>query len=529
MTRYLYHSSVLKTALFFLLCGFWLYFAGCSKTIKESGSNNGGAPVVDPPGNSGSSDSLAMYSQIPQSDIYEVTVIRASGAREKQLVFQNACPVYQKGFMNMTSNDMYPLNIFKDRTINWTSFSFSGAITVEVKLLSQGRVSMNGSVQVFPSRHLISPSVNGNTISFALTKPGQFSVEIGANGYKNGLMIFANPAETEKPDTLATAYKVLRNASVQDMATVGGNYAGIYFRPGVHNIGVYHIPGNIKNVYLADGAWVYGSLIMDGNANVHIFGRGVLSSAKLNYRESHCVEAINQSNNITLEGITIADAKYFGVRLIGKNNKVSWVKVIGGWTYNCDGIAVFDNSTVSNCFIWANDDNIKVYRNNITVSDCVCWQLNNGGVIQLSWGNGNATGVNILRTDILHAEWNNDEVNRGVISCVGDKFAEGGMYGLQKDFLIQDLVTETTVPLVFRISPNPASPDEIHGMVFKDWKLKMNLPASFHNYLAGTDPAHPFDGLVFDNVTLNGSKLGSSDWVSRLQIDTANIVTPVFR
>ena len=503
-----------------LLCLYLIpvFFIHCSKIIHII------PPQHYPPG-----IDTAVYSQVPQSDIYEVTVIRDGVSREKQLVFQSVCPIYQQGYMNMTTNDMYPLNIFKGRTINWTTFSFSGHVTIEVKLLSQGRLAMDNNVKILPTRYGIHPVVNGNTIVFDLNKPGQCSVEIGDSGYKNGLMIFANPAETNKPDTTAGTYKVLRSAAVQDVAAVGSPYTGIYFKAGVHNIGVYHIPVTVKNVYLEEGAWVYGTLIMDGNAGVHIFGRGILSSAKLNYRQSHCVEAITQSNNITLEGITIADAKYFAVRLIGKNNSVSWVKVVGSWTYNCDGIAVYDNSQVSNCFIWANDDNIKVYRDNISFTDCVVWQLNNGGVIQLSWGNGNATHVTITRTDILHGEWNNDAVNRGVISCVGDKFAAGGMNGLQQNFLIEDLVTETPVPLIFRISPNPASPNEIHGMVFKNWNVQMDMSKGFHNYLQAGDAAHPFDGLMFDHFIFNGTQLTSSNWIGLARFDTANIQPPVFQ
>ncbi len=93
----------------------------------------------------------------------------------------------------------------------------------------------------------------------------------------------------------------------------------------------------------------------------------------------HSIEAIHQSNNIQIEGIVVADYKHFAVRLIGSGNDVSWTKVIGGWVYNCDGIAAYEGSTVSNCFIWANDDAIKVYRDNITWNDCVVWLLNNGG------------------------------------------------------------------------------------------------------------------------------------------------------
>jgi hypothetical protein len=500
--------------LLFLSCIILQCFAGCSKKSIPSPSNN--------------STSTSSLAQVPQSDIYEVTVTRSNGVREKQIVFQNGCPLYQAGEMGMQTKDQYPLNLFKNRTINWTTFSFSGSIMIEVRLLNHNRITSTANVKIFPSRYGITPTVNGDVITFTLNNPGQCSVEIGDNGYKNGLMIFANPPETDKADSATGNYKVLTNASAQDMNNISSQYAGIYFKAGIHNIGVYHVPVTVKNIYFEEGSWVYGSLIMDGNPNVKIFGRGVLSSAKLNYRQSHCIEAINQSDNIIVKGITIADPKYFAVRLIGKNNTVDWVKVIGGWTYNCDGIAAFEGSTVSHCFIWANDDNIKVYRNNITFSDCVCWQLNNGGVIQLSWGNGNATGVTISRIDILHAEWNSDEVNRGVISCVGDKFAAGGMYGLQANFVIDDLVTETTVPLIFRISPNAASPNEIHGMVFKNWNVKMDMSNGFNNYLVCADSTHKFDGLVFDHFIFNGATFTSSNWISLARMVVGNIEPPVF-
>lgn len=490
-----------------------LIISGCKKSAENTQPNS-------------SADTLS-FSQVPKSDIYEVTIIRSNGTREKQMVFQSACPLYQPGYMNMETKDQGPLNIFKNRTINWTTFSFSGTVMVEVKIINQIRVSLSDPVKIIPTRYGITATKSGDVIKFTITKPGQCSVELGESGYKNGLVIFANPAETEIPAN-NPAYKILQHAKHSDVANVTSQFSGIYFKGGVHDIGIFHVPIHIKNIYFEEGSWVYGALIMDGNPNVKIFGRGVLSGANLNYRESHSVEAINQSDNIRLEGIVVADFKHFAVRLIGKNNIVDWVKVIGGWTYNCDGISAFEGSKVTNCFIWANDDNIKVYRNNITFSDIVCWQLNNGGIIQMSWGNGNATNVTISRVDILHAEWNNDEVNRGVISCVGDKFAEGGMLGLQKNWLIEDLVTETAVPLIFRISPNAASPNEIHGLTIKNWNVKMDMSKGFSNYIIASDPLKKFDGLVFDNVNFNGTKLNSSNWISTGKFITQHIEAPDF-
>src|SRR5690606_36323489 len=104
------------------------------------------------------------------------------------------------------------------------------------------------------------------------------------NGYKNGLMIFADPPETDIPDTTAASgFEMVTEATSAMVNALPGTASGIYFRKGIHDIGVFKIPANIKSVYLEAGAWVYGSLIMDGNPNVKIYGRGVLSSAKLKY------------------------------------------------------------------------------------------------------------------------------------------------------------------------------------------------------------------------------------------------------
>jgi len=470
----------------------------------------------------------ADYENVPLSDIYEVYLVDGD-VRKKLTVFQNSCPEWKLGYMDMTETDQYPLGIFKGRSINWTYFPYKEGATIEVKVLNKTKVPLSTDVKILPSRFAIIPQVNSGIVKFKLNRPGQYSVEIGANGYKNGLMVFANPPETDVPDLGTGNYAVLNKASKQDVAAVSSSATGLYFKEGVHDIGVFKVPANIKNIYLAPGAWVYGALIMDGNPDVKIFGRGVLSAGRLKYRESHTIEAINQSNNIRIEGITVADGKYFTVRLIGKNNTVNWVKVIGGWTYNLDGISAFEGSTVSNCFVWANDDNIKVYRDNITFKDMVCWQLNNGGLIQLSWGGGYAKNVTISRVDILHAEWNNQEINRGVLSCVGDKFAEGGKLGLQQNFLIEDLVTETPVPLVFRVSPNPASPNEIHGMTFKNWNIKMDMSKGFNNYIIGPDPQKPFDGIVFDNFLFNGTKFTAANWLTLGNFQVQNVVTPTFK
>jgi hypothetical protein len=468
------------------------------------------------------------YPGVPKSSLYEVTVTEG-GVPQKLTVFQSSCPEYQAGYMNLRPVDQYPFKMFKGRSISWVNFSFSGRVTIQVRVLDTNQVPLNGPIKILPSRYGLTPVVNGNLITFTMTQPGQCSVEIGNDGFKHGLLIFANPPETDQPDPAAANYYQLDHATPAQINSVPTNYSGIYFQSGVHDIGVYHVPPHIKNIYLAPGSWVYGAIIMDGNSGVKIFGCGVLSEAKLNYRESHVIEALNHSDQIDLEGIVLADTKFFAVRLLGKNNTVKWIKVVGGWTYNTDGIAAFAGSTVAHCFIWANDDSIKPYQDNLVISDCVVWQLNNGAVIQLSWGNAKATNIVISNVDVLHADWNNNAANRGIMSCIGDKFAKGGMSGLQSSFVIENLTTETAVPFLFNICPNPASPDQIHGMTFKNWNVKMDRGRGYPNNIECADSTNQFDGFVFDNFMLNGVKLTAANWMSAANFVITNLAPPVFK
>jgi hypothetical protein len=430
-------------------------------------------------------------------------------------------------YMNMTPVDQHPLKLFHGRSINWVNFSFSSRVTIQVRVLDRRKIPMDGPVKVFPSAYGVTPVVDGNIVRFTLTRPGQYSVEIGADGYKNGLLIFANPPEDDRPDPASGNYFLLTNAIPSKVNSVPASCSGLYFRSGVHDIGVYHVPAQIKNIYLEPGAWVYGAFVMDGNSGVKIFGRGVLSGARLNYRQSHMVEAI-LSDRIDLEGIVIADTKYFAVRFLGTNNTVEWVKIVGGWTYNTDGIAAFAGSRVAHCFIWANDDSLKPYRDDLTISDCVIWQLNNGAVIQLGWGNARASNITISNVDVLRAEWNNNAANRGILSCIGDKFATGGMFGSHRSFLIENVVTETPVPFIFNIRPNPTSPERIHGMILKNWNIAMDMNRRYPNYIECADANNKFDGFVFDDFALNGTKLTESNWIQAGHFVVTNFVAPKF-
>lgn len=460
-----------------------------------------------------------LFGNVPQSDIYDVLI--NNNENENLInVFLSECPVFELGYQGMLPKYKKPFSIFKGRTISWGKFTVDDPVTVKVSVKNTDKVPVSGqNVKILPSRYNVTPVVEGNVITFTITEPAQYSIEVGDEGYKNGLILFADPPETDIPAADDPQYLILDQTTPEDLSSIPENYTGLYFKKGIHDIDVFHVPGNIKNIYFEDGSWAYGALIMDGNPDVRIYGRGIISQAKLDYRESHGVEAINGSDRIKLEGLVVADYKFFSVRLIGQYNDVKFVKVIGGWGWHCDGISAFKGSRVSNCFIWANDDAIKVYRDSITWSDIVVWQLDNGGIIQMSWGGavGGSTskGVRLSRIDILHCEYDKPGFNTALLSCVGNRYQTPGKEDWIEDWVIEDVVTENPVQIVFGITPDPSTQLHIHGLTLKNWNVQMPLNTNYTNSIIGWDPDDFFDGIVFDSVVFNGKLLENVNYITK--------------
>lgn len=435
--------------------------------------------------------------RVQQSELYRVYL--NDDTDNDVTIFKNVCNTYFKGMPGQRKNDDKPLTKFKGRSIHWGHFSFQGKVkvTVQVNKDIEGK-----EIKVYPSRHNIKVTKQDtNCFSFVLDRPGQFSVEIGEDGYKEGLLIFADPMETDVPADLPK-WKVIEKGDKTLFSTLSVQDSALYFKKGVHDIGVYKVPSNIKRIYLEGGAWVFGSFIMDGKAcsNVKIYGRGILSGARLHLRESHMVEAKNGADGIIVDGIVIADYSFFAVRLLGTDNEVSWTKIVGGWIYNCDGIAAYANSTIRNCFIWANDDNIKIYRDNIVVEDVVCWQLDNGAIFQLNWSNSVARNCRVSRVDIVRAEWDSDRPNNGILSC-----RNGG--GADEGFVFEDVRTDTPVTHIFRLSPLGDKDQLIKNFLFKDWNVWVDVSKGKKNYMEGVKGKTPLSGLVFEDFRVNGKVL----------------------
>ncbi len=56
----------------------------------------------------------------------------------------------------------------------------------------------------------------------------------------------------------------------------------------------------------------------------------------------------------------------------------------------------------------------------------------------------------------------------------------------------------------------------------------MNTELGFSNYIIGNDPTEKFDGFVFGNVSINGTRLTEANWMATGNFEVSNLEPPIF-
>ncbi len=262
---------------------------------------------------------------------------------------------------------------------------------------------------VRPLNEGIKPMVSGRTVSFTVTHPGQYTVEL--DGTHRVLHIFADPETASQIDPSAPEV--------------------IYYPAGVHDVGVIELKSN-QTLYIERGAVVYGAVLAIGAENVRILGEGILDGSR-EIRDNHSMlvpqdierrnhagalplseeleisgtallESVEQyrdflkhwnmlyaavhlygCKNAELGGLILRDAPGFTVILANcENCRCDNLKIIGNWRYNADGIDLFNcrNCIIRGCFLRCFDDCIVLKgipgwdmqgMENIIVDSCVVW------------------------------------------------------------------------------------------------------------------------------------------------------------
>lgn len=234
------------------------------------------------------------------------------------------------------------------------------------------------SVKILPTSFEIVPKVEGQEITFTLNEPKHVTIEVNGDWHKS-LHLFANPFEENIPDP--------------DDPNV------VYFGPGIHEVTSLVVKDN-TTVYIAGGAVlrcgigpkeelvdVRGSMrsppsfVLRGQ-HITIRGRGIIDQAAISRRDRRYTIFVQNSKEVTLEGIIIHDPSHWTVPIQSSDNvHVDNIKIIG-WRGNSDGVDISNSRDVlvENCFMRTLDDAVVIKSfegrgevRNIHTRKCVVW------------------------------------------------------------------------------------------------------------------------------------------------------------
>jgi len=395
----------------------------------------------------------------------------------------------------------------RSKTTSWTTFSFSGRVTVFVTKL---KAEMVGTCKILPSSYRIKPRIRGNRVSFELDRPRKVSVEFDGDT-THPMLVFADSLETNVP-----------NANDPNV---------IYFGPGLHKIGDKFI-GSGKTVYLAGGAYVKGRLRATDVQDVTIRGRGVLSGEDYPHGSTYDHHLLNiqgmQTKRVLIEGLTLVNSPLYNILITGSHSTVRNVKMISWW-FSTDGPYVGRDGLVEDCFIKVNDDALKPYESNTVIRDCVIWQLENGAPFQISWNMPtDNSGFLVKNIDIIRMEHRTEQINLAAFDAV-----HGGS-GHMSDYLFEDIRIENADWRLFYLTlakhefaPRDGEMGQISNLTFRNITATGSLPRP--NVIKGWDADHRVFNVTFENLNINGKYIRNAE-EGNFEIDpktTDNIIFKV--
>lgn len=375
----------------------------------------------------------------------------------------------------------------RSKDTSWTTFSFSGRVTVKVTKLT----GSFKSCKVLPSSYGIKPSIAGNSATFDLDRPRKVSVEFD-DPISHPLLIFADAPEQDVPD--AKDPKV------------------IFFGPGRHEVGENFTIGAGKTVYIAGGAYVKGKLTSNDAKRITIRGRGILSGEDYPRGGSHLIDLKGwKTSDALIEGITLVDSPKYNIVMAGARNTVRNVKMIS-WYFSTDGVGSGPDAVVEDCFFKVNDDAVKLYFSRMRVRDCVFWQMENGAPFQISWNMpSNQSDFVVSNCDVIRLEhkWNND--NEAVFDSI-----HGGS-GHMSGYLFENIRIENADwrLMSLRIKPNEfADPAGGLGQISNITLRNITVTGvlSQPSVIQGHDARHRIVNVTFENLRINGKLItGAAD------------------
>ncbi len=449
-------------------------------------------------------------------------------------------------------------------------FSFRGKVTVRVTV-AEGAEHIAlplTSAKVLPSSYGIPCTVeDGNTIVFTLDRPEKVAVipnydkamavyerrgrghvparswrdeyrdlldrksfhggklkSLLSEGFRNPLIVLAHGPERDVPEKASAGTLVVRPGDEVTQARIDGCRT-VWFAPGVHDLSELGeapwqqvLVGGGQTMYLEGGSYVFGRFKrrQGGSGEACVRGRGTLSGGRhkwiLNFQEGSQVIGIDR-----LTGITITDRACFGIH---GGRVIDDIAMLGAWHGNTDGPDYVDDCTITNSFLMAHDDNLKL-NDNTRARHLVIWQLANAHAIMVKEMRDNVTFADSVVEDVdiiaylrPPSGWKHPwgRLGPAAIACITGSDLK------IRNFTYRDIRIES--PYLFRVfcvynldtnrpyapkwfTPTSASRHtRIDGMLFKD--ITVNTPVIAYRSLLGSGYDDSLSNIRFVNLRING-------------------------
>ena len=502
-------------------------------------------------------DSLIVYKDVPglvSSDKYSIRIKSKLTNNQWITVFAHKC--YNRA--NELPQDQKTANrlnyYYQYFTADWShtygniEMSKNNPVEVEIALINGFQIDKKEAYKAaaHPAHKVLKqPEVIDGKIYFTINNPGQITIDINgqmddhhaeinpiapppvADGSQSfpihTISLFANPI-LNKP-LLENPNIVFVEPGVKPSSSLGTKNI-LYFKPGVHNIGInFKISAN-TTYYIPGDAIVYGTFInTDGSgANIKIYGSGTISgkliphpkfdsnypskvSNKADDKPYKLIWSVN-CTNFKVEGLSLMDAPKHTMNLSTDNKSTkketfcTWLKIVT-WRSNGDGIGTAD--VINDCFLRTADD--ASYLKGYERKRIVFWRDVHAAAFHMANMSGNL--MEVEDCDVIYNR------SRDVIGDNGAIFHQRGegqpgvhkVNLVVKNFRNEDKLANSPV---FSLDSGTKG-SSYSGIVFQNINVES---LTIKQKLEGSAQAPWYGGVTFDNVTFKGVLLTNENFAT---------------
>jgi len=378
---------------------------------------------------------------------------------------------------------------------DWVSFDITGPVDVSITAAEPG--FWDRGVDIQPWRLGLRPVRQGQTIRFRLAGPRKLSISRPRDFLNNAAMLFVFAGTPPKPPPAGPRVQVIA--------------------AGIHRQSLN--PKSGDTIYLAPGAFIFGSLNLWKVGGVRVLGRGTIvydGSQDPNTDEGwmqkpdwHCIGAL-EARNVQIDGLTcIVRARTWSIQMKDSTNfTFDDLRVIGGnpGNANQDGMDWLGGggTIVRDAFIRSSDDDLAMQGNwdgytdedmlrpgkdvdNVLVEHSeLSTSISN--TVRAAWPRKtfNSRNFTLRDSDILHAGMGACGQAFGLLGFWGANEAKGSTSG----YLFENLVVDNWYSLLQMEQEEPG----VRGFTFRNiWAL--DQPPLVDSTVTG-----PVTGLTLDNV-----------------------------